>query len=236
MAADPNAPLLLVVEDDAQVRRVLRTGLEAQGYRLVEARTRAEALRLATDYPPDLVLLDLGLPDGDGIEVVRGLRAWSAAPVLVVSARGQEAQKVAALDAGADDYIVKPFGFGELLARIRAALRRTALGAEGVEEGVLRLGPLAIDLGRRRVERDGAEIHLTPIEYRILAVLARHLDRVVTHRQLLVEVWGPRSEEQTRYLRVYMTHLRRKIESVPARPRFLMTEAGVGYRLRASSA
>jgi two-component system KDP operon response regulator KdpE len=227
----PPTPLLLLVEDDAQVRRYLRAGLQSHGYRLNEAETVADALRLAVESPPDIVLLDLGLPDGDGIDVAKRLREWSQVPILILSARGQEAQKVAALDAGADDYLVKPFGFGELLARLRVALRHAARG-EGAEEGVLRAGPLVVDLVRRRVEVDGREIRLTPTEYKILATLAKHADRVVTHRQLLQEVWGPRSTERTHYLRVYMTHLRRKLEPDPVRPRLLLTEPGVGYRLR----
>ncbi|HEX5136125.1 MAG TPA: response regulator [Planctomycetota bacterium] len=223
------APLVLVVEDDEQMRRYLRAGLAAHGYRLQEAGNAEQGIRLAVEYPPDVVLLDLGLPDRDGIEVARRLREWSHVPILVLSARGQEEQKVAALDAGADDYLVKPFGFGELLARIRVALRHAAKGTEGA---VLRTGPLTIDLERRRVELEGVEVHLTPIEWKILATLAKHADRVVTHRQLLQEVWGPRSTEQTHYLRVFMTHLRRKIEPDPVRPRLLQTEPGVGYRLR----
>jgi two-component system KDP operon response regulator KdpE len=229
MAEGAPAPLVLVVEDDPQMRRYLRAGLSSHGYRLQEAQTAEEGIRLAVEYPPDVVLLDLGLPDRDGIEVARRIREWSAVPILVLSARGQEEQKVKALDAGADDYLVKPFGFGELLARIRVALRHAAKGAEGE---VFRSGALVLDLGRRRVEVDGKEVHLTPIEYRILATLAKHADRVVTHRQLLQEVWGPRSTEQTHYLRVFMTHLRRKIEPDPVRPRLLQTEPGVGYRLR----
>jgi two-component system KDP operon response regulator KdpE len=220
---------VLVVEDDEQMRRYLRAGLTSHGYRLQEAQTAEEGIRLAVEYPPDVVLLDLGLPDLDGIEVARRLREWSKVPILVLSARGQESQKVAALDAGADDYLVKPFGFGELLARIRVALRHAAKGAEGA---VFRAGALTIDIERRRVEVDGKEVHLTPIEWKILATLAKHADRVVTHRHLLQEVWGPRSTEQTHYLRVFMTHLRRKIEPDPVRPRYLQTEPGVGYRLK----
>jgi two-component system KDP operon response regulator KdpE len=229
MAEGSPTPLVLVVEDDEQMRRYLRAGLASHGYRLQEAANAEQGIRLAVEYPPDVVLLDLGLPDKDGIEVARKLREWSQVPILVLSARGQEEQKVAALDAGADDYLVKPFGFGELLARIRVALRHAAKGPEGA---VLRTGPLTIDLERRRVELDGEEVHLTPIEWKILATLAKHVDRVVTHRQLLQEVWGPRSTEQTHYLRVFMTHLRRKIEPDPVRPRLLQTEPGVGYRLR----
>jgi two-component system KDP operon response regulator KdpE len=231
--ANEAARRVLVVEDDPQLRRYLRAGLRSAGYDVVEADTAELALRLAGEQPPDLVLLDLGLPDRDGIHVAQGIREWSQVPILVLSARGQEAQKVAALDAGADDYLVKPFGFGELLARMRVASRHASRGGAGaVEEGVLRTEALVVDLGRRRVEVSGNEVHLTPIEYRILAVLALHADRVVTHQQLLREVWGPRSTEQTHYLRVYMTHLRRKIERDPVRPRLLQTEPGVGYRLR----
>jgi two-component system KDP operon response regulator KdpE len=232
MAEGSPSPLVLVVEDDPQVRRYLRAGLASHGYRLQEAQTAEEGIRLAVEYPPDIVLLDLGLPDLDGIEVARRLREWSEAPILILSARGQEQQKVHALDAGADDYLVKPFGFGELLARMRVALRHSARGEEGQ---VFRSGALVLDLGRRHVEVGGKEVHLTPIEYKILATLAKHAGRVVTHRQLLQEVWGPRSTEQTHYLRVFMTHLRRKIEPDPVRPRLLQTEPGVGYRLKCES-
>jgi two-component system KDP operon response regulator KdpE len=183
---------------------------------------------------PDLVLLDLGLPDMDGTEVVKRLRTWSRVPVLILSARGEERNKVEALDAGADDYLTKPFGFAELLARMRAALRRAAR-VDAPEESVLVQGPLRIDLGRRRVELGGEEVHLTPIEFRLLSVLARHAGRVVTHKQLLTEVWGPQSAEETQYLRVYLTHLRRKLEPDPSRGRIFHNEAGVGYRLELAS-
>lgn len=226
-----DGPLVLIVEDDASVRRFLRTGLEAQGMRVVEADNGGQALSLAMQYVPDLVLLDLGLPDIDGIEVTRRLRAWSAAPILVVSARGHERNKVEALDAGADDYVTKPFGFPELVARIRAALRRvvrTATAGTTIEAGTLR-----IDLEARRVTLAGVEVHLTPLEYKLLSVLARHAGKVVTHKQLLEAIWGPRSLEQTQYLRVHMTHLRRKLER-DGGPRMFSTEAGVGYRLLGS--
>jgi two-component system KDP operon response regulator KdpE len=227
-------PLVLVIEDEPQVRRFLRTSLKAHGFAVIEAENGALGLREAAQHVPELVLLDLGLPDLDGTEVVRRLRTWSRVPVLILSARGEERNKVEALDAGADDYLTKPFGFAELLARMRAALRRAAR-PDGPEESVLAHGPLRIDLGRRRVELDGQEVHLTPIEFRLLAVLARHSGRVVTHKQLLTEVWGPQSAAETQYLRVYMTHLRRKLEPEPSRARIFHNEAGVGYRLELAS-
>jgi two-component system, OmpR family, KDP operon response regulator KdpE len=230
--ASPVGPLVLVVEDEAAVRRFLKAGLPAHGYRVIEAETGAAALRDAAQYVPELVLLDLGLPDMDGLEVTKRLRAWSRVPIVVISARGQEAQKVEALDAGADDYLTKPFGFPELLARMRAALRRAAAPEGAGLATVFESGPLRVDLERRRVFVKGDEVKLTPTEYRLLATLVKHAGRVVTHRQLLAEVWGPWSPEQNRYLRVYMTHLRRKLEPDPAAPVLFETEAGVGYRLR----
>ncbi len=227
-------PLVLVIEDEPQVRRFLRTSLQAHGFAVLEAENGALGLREAAQHVPDLVLLDLGLPDMDGTEVVRRLRSWSRVPVLILSARGEERNKVEALDAGADDYLTKPFGFAELLARMRAALRRAAR-PEGAEESVLTEGPLKIDLARRRVELAGQEVRLTPIEFRLLAVLARHAGRVVTHRQLLTEVWGPQSAGETQYLRVYLTHLRRKLEPDPSRGRIFHNEPGVGYRLELAS-
>jgi len=227
-------PLVLLVEDDLQIRRFLRNSLPAHGLRLLEATSGAEALRLAAQYVPEVVLLDLGLPDLDGIEVTRRLREWSAVPILVLSARGQEQSKVEALDAGADDYLTKPFGFAELLARIRVALRNAARTSSGAIESTFECGPLHIDFAERRVRVDERSVHLTPIEYKLLTALARHAGKVVTHKQLLETVWGPGSTENTHYLRVYMTHLRRKLEPTPARPRFFTTEAGVGYRLQCS--
>lgn len=224
-------PLVLVVEDEPQMRRFLRPLLSSQGYRLVEAESAAEALAMATAHNPELVLLDLGLPDGDGIELTHRFREWTQAPILIISARGREEDRVEALDAGADDYLTKPFGGRELLARIRAALRRIEQ-ARVPGESVIEAGDLRIDLARREVRRDDREIRLTPIEYRLLVLLARHAGKVLTHRQLLKDVWGPGATEQTHYLRVYMGQLRRKIEPDPARPRLLITEAGVGYRLR----
>jgi two-component system KDP operon response regulator KdpE len=226
------APLVLVVEDEEQILKFLRAALDSHGYRYAEARNGEEALRQAATRSPDVVLLDLGLPDIDGLEVTRRLREWSAVPIVVLSARGRERDKVAALDLGADDYVTKPFGVGELLARVRAALRRAAAPERGAEQGVVEIRSLKMDLERRRVTRDGAEVHLTPIEYRLLALLARNAGRVMTHEQLLRQVWGPGYTEQKHYLRVYMGQLRHKLERDPARPKYLINEPGVGYRLR----
>jgi two-component system KDP operon response regulator KdpE len=223
---------VLVIEDEPQMRRFLRPALEGQGYRVVEAGTAREGLALASSHNPDLVILDLGLPDGDGVEVTRHLREWSTVPIVVVSARGQEADKVAALDAGADDYLTKPFGTGELFARLRVANRHSAGLRAEAGEPVFEAGGLKVDVSGRQVYRDGQEIHLTALEYKLLATLVRHAGRVVTHRQLLKEVWGPSSVNETQYLRVYMAQLRHKIEKDPARPALLVTETGVGYRLR----
>jgi two-component system, OmpR family, KDP operon response regulator KdpE len=225
--------LALVVEDDPQIRRFLRTTLPNHGFRLVEAGTAAEGLREAEARQPDLLILDLGLPDFDGLEVIRRLREWSEMPILVLSARGQERDKIAALDAGADDYVTKPFGVGELLARIRVVLRRSLrMGQRERDPGApFVLGDLQVDLEHRRVTLAGDEIHLTPIEYRLLAALIQYAGKVVTQRQLLTQVWGPAAAEQAQYLRVYMGQLRRKLEADPTRPRYLLTEQGVGYRL-----
>jgi two-component system KDP operon response regulator KdpE len=223
---------LLIVEDEPQMRRFLRASLTANGYRLLEASTAAEAVLLATTHNPELVLLDLGLPDGDGIDLARRLREWSRVPILVVSARGREDDKVAALDAGADDYLTKPFGMKELLARLRVALRHAQLAIAGNEQAVLEFDGLRIDLGRREVALDGHEVHLTPIEYKLLVLLAQNAGKVLTHRQILKEVWGPSYAAQTHYVRVHMAELRKKIEPDPARPKLLVTEQGVGYRLR----
>ncbi len=222
-------PIVLVVEDDAQLRRFLRVSLASRGYRLEEATTVREAQQLATSLVPDLFLLDLGLPDGDGIELTRSLRGWTRAPIIVLSARGREEDKVDALDAGADDYLTKPFGLNELLARIRVALRHK----EGVtaESPVLTVGPLTIDLARREVAVDGREVRLTPIEFKLLVLLARNAGKVLTHGHILKEIWGPHST-QAHVVRVHMAELRRKVERDPARPRLIATEVGVGYRLR----
>jgi len=226
------APVVVAVEDDPQIRRFLRTGLESHGFDVHEAETGAAGVAEAANRRPDLVILDLGLPDMDGVEVVKKIREWSALPVIVLSARATETDKVAALDAGADDYLTKPFGLGELLARIRVALRH-AQGAAQDKGGVFEIAGLKVDLARRRVQLDGKEVHLTPIEYRLLAVLVKHAGKVLTHRQLLKDVWGPAYVERSHYLRVHMAALRHKLEADPARPRFLLTEAGVGYRLAA---
>jgi two-component system KDP operon response regulator KdpE len=224
------APLVLVVDDEPPIRRFLRAALESQGYRFEEATTGQEALSQAASHPPELVLLDLGLPDLDGFEVVRRLREWSAVPVIVLTARGREDDKIRALDAGADDYVTKPFATGELLARMRVALRHRAQVGDG-ETSVVESGELKIDLGRRQVTLAGAEVRLTPIEYRLLVALARHPGRVLTHEHLLREVWGPGYTTQHHYLRVYMAQLRQKLEREPSRPRWLLTEPGVGYRM-----
>ncbi len=228
-----NGALVLVVEDELQMRRFLKTSLEANGYRFAEALNAREALAQTAGRNPDVVLLDLGLPDGDGLDVARRLREWTQVPIIVISARGREHDKIAALDAGADDYLTKPFGVGELLARIRVALRHAQRAAAGTVEPVIRTGALTVDLERRLVLVSDAEVHLTPTEYKLLAHLARHAGKVLTHRQLLQEVWGLHSTEQSHYLRVYMTQLRHKIEREPARPQLLLTEPGVGYRLKA---
>lgn len=229
MSTAPPGPLVLIVDDEPQVRRFLRTALPAAGYRFVEAENGAEALRLAEQYVPDVVLLDLGLPDMEGREVARALRRWSKVPILVLSARGEERQKVELLDAGADDYLTKPFGFEELVARIRAALRRVARAASADPSGVFECGPLRLDPATHRVHVAGTEIHLTPIEFKLLATLAAHPGRILTKKQLLLEVWGPQHTSETQYLRVYMTHLRRKLGE--AGKTILRTEAGVGYGL-----
>jgi two-component system KDP operon response regulator KdpE len=224
--------LILLIEDEPQMRRFLRITLQSQGYRLVESETGNDGLLQAASRNPDVVLLDLGLPDLDGLEVTSRLREWTQTPIIVISAREQEQDKVKALDAGADDYLTKPFSAGELFARIRVALRHSARRDSGRSEPVFTLGALQIDLAKRQVLLDGSEVHLTPIEYKLLTVLVRHAGKVITHRQLLQEVWGPAQVNEVQYLRVYMTQLRHKLEKNPMRPRFLMNEPGVGYRLK----
>jgi two-component system, OmpR family, KDP operon response regulator KdpE len=221
---------VLIVDDEPQIRRFLRTSLSAHGYQVLDASCGKEALvRLATERP-DVVLLDLGLPDLDGLDVIHRMREWSQVPIIVLSVRGQEADKIAALDGGADDYVTKPFGMGELLARIRAALRHRLQSA--VDAPVFRSGGLTVDLARRVVTVDGGEVKLTPKEYEVLRALVIHAGKVLTHRYLLREVWGPVAVEETQYLRVYIGQLRQKLEVDPAQPRYLLTEPGVGYRLR----
>jgi two-component system, OmpR family, KDP operon response regulator KdpE len=224
--------LILLIEDEPQMRRFLRITLTTHGYRLVEAATAQEGLMQATTRNPDVVLLDLGLPDLDGLEVTRRLREWTQTPIIVISAREQEQDKVRALDAGADDYLTKPFSAGELLARIRVALRHAARQRAGRQEPVFTLHNLRVDLEQRQVFVNDREVHLTPIEYKLLTTLVRHAGKVITHRQLLQEVWGPAHANEVGYLRVYMTQLRHKLEADPARPRFLMNEPGIGYRLK----
>ena len=226
---EPN-PLILIIEDEAQMRRFLRASLTSNGYQVTEAETAEDGLSQAAARNPELILLDLGLPDQDGLVVTQRLREWAKTPIIVISARGREEDKIQALDAGADDYLTKPFGVGELLARIRVALRNAARGELGTSQ--FSVGELRVDLIRRQVSLSDTEVHLTPIEYKLLATLVKHAGRVITHRQLLREVWGPNSSEQTQYLRVYMGQLRHKLEQNPSRPRYLTTEPGVGYRLR----
>lgn len=224
-------PLVLVVEDEPQMRRFLRAALVSHDFTFIEATSAGEALALLTSHNPRIVLLDLGLPDGDGIAWTRQVREWSRTPIIVLSARGGESDKVDALDAGADDYLTKPFGVNELLARVRAALRRAEQGG-APPVAAIEIGPLLIDRVRREVSMAGQPVRLTPIEYRLLLLLAENAGRVLTHGQLLKEVWGPGHAQQTHYLRVYMAQLRRKLEADPARPQLLTTEPGVGYRLR----
>lgn len=227
-----NTPItILIIEDEAAIRRFVRPTLEAHGYRLIECETGAQGLNLASQHRPDAILLDLGLPDGDGMHVLTHLREWSRTPVVVISARDREADKIAALDAGADDYLTKPFGVGELLARVRVALRHAAQLQSGTQEPVFQIGTLRVDLEHRRVFVNETEVHLTPIEYRLLAELVRHAGKVLTHRHLLREVWGNNYETESHYLRVHMGSLRRKIEANSSRPRYLRTEPGIGYRL-----
>jgi two-component system KDP operon response regulator KdpE len=223
-------PVIVLIEDDPETRSFVRTSLLKRGYRLVEAPTGVDGLTEAANCRPDVVVVARDLPDMDGIEVVRRLREWTSVPVIVISTRGPESDKVAALDAGADDYVTKPFGIDEFVARIRVALRHAA-GAGRPEEPVFTLGDLRVDLARRRVFLADNEVRLTPIEYRLLTTLVHHPGNVLTHRQLLTEVWGPSHIEEVHYLRVYMAHLRRKIETDPTNPRYLRTEPGVGYRL-----
>ncbi|HYA38713.1 MAG TPA: two-component system response regulator KdpE [Candidatus Methylomirabilis sp.] len=228
----PHQPVAIVVEDEKQIRRFLRTSLEAEGFVVHEAETGKQALIEAATRKPDLLILDLGLPDMDGLDVIRDIRSWTALPIIVLSARTRESEKIDALDAGADDYLTKPFGVGELMARVRVALRRRAsAGTAGQEIREFRFGDVRVDLINRQIYRAEQQIHLTAIEYRLLTVLIRNAGRVLTHRQLLKEVWGPPHVEDSHYLRTYMAHLRQKLEADPAQPRYLITETGVGYRL-----
>jgi two-component system KDP operon response regulator KdpE len=225
-------PRILIVEDEADIRRFVRMALEKEGMNVFEAGTAEQARMDAASRKPELVIVDLGLPDDDGKSFIRELRTWSAAPIVVLSAREQETEKVEALDAGADDYLVKPFGVPELLARVRAQLRRAGLVSNGdVQSSVFRFGKVSIDLGTHEVMRAGEAVHLTPIEFRLLTALIRGHGKVITHRQLLLDVWGPGYSERPHYIRIYMAQLRQKLEDDPAQPRHLITELQVGYRL-----
>jgi two-component system KDP operon response regulator KdpE len=222
------APVALVIDDESQMRRLLRVTLEANGYRVFDAATGKDGITQAAQRPPDVILLDLGLPDLEGVEVLKRLREWSQVPVIILSVRDREDDKVAALDAGADDYVTKPFNSAELLARLRAALRHVQ--PQGAD-AIFRDGELEVDLSARVVRQSGKEIKLTPIEYSLLRLFITHAGKVLTHRQILREVWGPNCEAQTHYLRVYMAHLREKLEADPKTPSLLLTEPGIGYRL-----
>lgn len=234
-----SSPTVVVIEDEPQIRRFVRMALEAEGWQVHEADSAKKGLTEAGTRKPDLLVLDLGLPDGDGLDVIRDVRGWSSVPIIVLSARADEADKIAALDAGADDYLTKPFGVGELLARVRANLRRlrSAAGdgaggdAPHEENPVFIFGEVEVNRQARLVRRSGAEVHLTPIEYRLLTTLIANAGRVLTHRQLLREVWGPSHAGQSHYLRIYMGHLRQKLETDPTQPQHLLTETAVGYRL-----
>jgi len=228
-----HSPTILIIEDEAPIRRFLRTTLSAQGFRVLEATNGRDGIAEAAARTPDLIVLDLGLPDINGLEVTRQLREWTSVPIIVLSARSQEHDKVAALDLGADDYVTKPFGVGELLARMRVALRHAAQTEDEPGETVFTSGRLRVDLDKRQVWVGEQEIHLTPIEYKLLTVLIRHAGKVLTHRQLLQEVWGPHHTQDAHYVRIYVRQLRNKLEPNPSHPRFLLTELGVGYRLRA---
>ena len=228
--ANATAPTALLVEDEPQIRRFVRAALEGEGWQVHESATLQRGLIDAGTRRPDLVVLDLGLPDGDGIDFLGDLRKWSAVPVIVLSARVGEDEKIRALDAGADDYLTKPFGVGELLARVRATLRRQRQPA-APDDGVVRFGDVSVDVQNRLVMRDKQLVHVTPTEFRLLSVLVKNAGRVVTNPQLLREVWGPSNSENGHYLRIYMGHLRQKLEADPAQPQYLLTETAVGYRL-----
>lgn len=226
----PDIPIL-IIEDEPQIRKFLKSALSSQGYAIREAVNGKEGLTLVTTHPPEVVILDLGLPDMDGLEIIRQVREWSYVPIIVLSARGQEQDKITALELGADDYLTKPFGVGELLARLKVAIRHSGLYQQQ-EMQVFTYEGLTVDLTKRQVFVDSEEIHLTPTEYKLLTVLVKHAGKVITHSQLLREVWGKHSTEQNHYLRIYMQHLRQKLKDDPLHPRYLLTETGIGYRLK----
>lgn len=229
------ATCVLLIEDELPIRRFLRPAIEAAGWRLIEADTGRQGLLEASQVHPAVIILDLGLPDLDGIEVVRRIREWSSVPIIILSARGQERDKIEVLDAGADDYVQKPFNVAELIARMRVSLRHAARQTQSVEAASIVVGDITIDLHRRIVLKCGREVHLTPLEYKLLAALARHAGMVMTHRQLLLEVWGPGHAAESTYLRMFMRQLRQKLEADPARPEYLLTEVGVGYRFQSGA-
>jgi two-component system, OmpR family, KDP operon response regulator KdpE len=225
-------PVIIVIEDDPPIRRFLRTSLATQDFAVFEAESGKQGLVETGVRKPDLLILDLGLPDMDGVDVIKAVRNWSAVPIIVLSARSNEQQKIDALDAGADDYLTKPFGFSELLARIRVALRHASRPAEYTQDEVFIVDALKVDLRNRVVSVDDSEIHLTPIQYRLLCVLIKHAGKVLTHQQILKELWGPSYQENPHYLRIYMSQLRQKLENDPTQPKYLLTESGVGYRFK----
>ncbi|PPC90002.1 MAG: DNA-binding response regulator [Methylobacter sp.] len=227
-------PVIVVIEDDPPIRRFLRTGLTTQGFTVYEAANGKQGIIEAGNRKPDLIILDLGLPDRDGVEVIKAIRAWSAMPIIILSARSNEDNKIKGLDAGADDYLTKPFGFGELLARIRVALRHANRSAAKDSGEIFNCGNLTLDFQQRTVSVDGKNVHLTPIQYRLLITLVKNAGKVLTHQQILKEVWGPSYQENDHYLRIYMSQLRHKLETDPAQPKFLLTELGVGYRFNDS--
>jgi two-component system KDP operon response regulator KdpE len=226
------SPLVLLVEDEAPMRKFIRASVTSHDYRLIEADRAGQVTALVTSHNPNLVLMDLGLPDGDGVDLTKSLREWSRVPIIVISARGREEDKVAALDAGADDYLTKPFGVNELLARMRVALRHTQGTSAMAAPSAYEFGELHVDLSSRTVSLGGQELHLTPTEYRLLVLFAQNAGKLLTHRQILTEVWGPAYAHQTHNVRVHLAELRRKIEHDPSRPKLIVTEPGVGYRLR----
>ncbi len=225
-------PVIIIIEDDPPIRRFLRTSLATQGFSVFEAETGKQGMVEAGVRKPDLIILDLGLPDMDGVAVIKAIRAWSNVPIIILSARSSEQHKIDALDAGADDYLMKPFGFGELMARIRVALRHGSRLADNGDAEIFSVENLKVDLLNRLVWLDGEEVHLTPIQYRLLSVMVKHAGKVLTHRQILKEVWGPSYQDNAHYLRIYMSQLRQKLEAEPTQPKILLTESGVGYRLK----